>query len=93
MENVYTIIHVFISCDKVQTLWSDLSLHIYRKTSERVSFNVSNIILGELPLSNNNRIINFIILYVRQYSFISLMQNKMPIVFGLLSLLKIEYHI
>lgn len=93
MENVETIIHVFIACDKVQTLWSDLSLHIYRKTSERVGFNVSNVILGDLPLSNNNRVINFIILYVKQYIFISLMQNKMPNFLGLLSHLRIKYHV
>lgn len=62
MENIETLIHVFISCNKIQTLWSDLRFHFYRKTSERVGFNVWNIILGELPLLNNNRVINFIIL-------------------------------
>lgn len=93
MENVETIIHVFISCDKVQTFWSDLSLHIYRKTTERVGFNVLNIILGELPLSNNNRVINFIILYVKEYIFVSLMQNKMPICFWITQSLKNKkYH-
>lgn len=42
---------IFISCQKIHTLWSDLSLYVYRKTSERVGFNMSNIILGQHPLS------------------------------------------
>lgn len=28
-SNVETIIHVFISCEKIHTLWSELSLYIY----------------------------------------------------------------
>jgi hypothetical protein len=66
------------SCDKTQILWSELSLHIYRKTSDRVGFNVSNIILGEIPMSIDNKAMNFVILYVKQYNFICLMQKKEP---------------
>ena len=47
-SNVETITHIFISCTKTHTLWSELSLHIYRKCSERIGFNVSNIIFGEI---------------------------------------------
>ena len=77
----------------LEILWSELSLHIYRKTSERVGFNVSNIILGEIPLSIDNKAMNFIILYVKQYIFICLMQSKEPNLVGLLCHLKLKYHV
>ena len=78
--------HVFTSCDKTRILWNELSLHIYRKTSERVGFNVANIILGEIPLSIDNKAMNFIIL-------ICLMQSKEPNLVGLLCHLKLKYHV
>ena len=92
-NNVESLLHVFTSCDKTRILWSELSLHIYRKTSERVGFNVANIILGEIPLSVDNKAMNFIILYVKQYIFICLMQNKEPNLVGLLCHLKLKYHV
>lgn len=95
MKNILKLVWMWLrfASDKLQTLWGDLSLHIYRETTQRVGFNVSNFILGDLPLSNNNRVINLIILYVKQYIFISLMQNKMPNFLGLLSHLRIKYRI
>ena len=90
-NNVETMIHVFTSCVITRTLWNDLSLHIFLKTSERVGFNVSNIILGEIPLSINNKAINFIILYAKQFIFICLMQSKEPNLIGLLCHLKLKY--
>lgn len=70
MENVETILYVFISCEKViKSWWRELSLHIVRKTSERVGFNVCSIIFGQLPLSNYKQVINSIILYVQQQFF------------------------
>ena len=89
-SNTETIAHIFTSCSKTQTLWSELSLHIYRKMSERIGFNVSNIMFGEIPLSFNNKAINFIILYSKQYIFICLMQNKEPNLVGLLCHLKFK---
>ena len=40
-------------------LWNNLSMHVYRKTANRIGFNVCNIILGETPLSSGNRIVIF----------------------------------
>jgi hypothetical protein len=48
---------------------------------------------GEIPLSFNNKAINFIILYAKQYIFICLMQNKEPSLVGLLCHLKFKYHV
>ena len=91
-SNIETIMHIFTPCTKTQTLWSELSLHIYRKLSERFGFNVSNIMFGEISLSFNNKAINFIILYTKQYTFICLMQNKEPSLIGLVCHLKFKYH-
>lgn len=49
----------FFSCDIIHTLWSELSLHIYRKTSKRIGFNVLNIMFGEAPLTCHNKVIIF----------------------------------
>jgi exonuclease III len=88
-----TLQHIFVSCSEVLTLWSALSLHIYRTTSKRVGFNFRNIILGELPLSKDNRNINFIILYTKQYIFNSSLQCKAINILGLLNHLKAKYNI
>ena len=37
--------------EKIVPFWRDLSLHIYGTTQERLGFNASNIILGEIPLT------------------------------------------
>ena len=92
-KNVETILHIFTSCEKTQPLWSELSLYIYRKTHERVGFNVSNIIFGKFPLSSYNKVINFIILHVKQYIFTCLLQNNMPNLCGLLCYLNIKYKV
>ena len=49
-------------CEKIMPLWRDFSLHIYRTKRERLGFNAVNFILGEMPLSQSNRVKNFIIL-------------------------------
>ena len=50
-------------------------------------------IFGEIPLSFSNKVINFVILYVKQYIFICLMQNKEPDLVGLLCHLKFKYQV
>ena len=92
-KNVKTILHIFFSCENTQPLWNELSLRIYRKTRERVGFNVSNIIFGKFPLSSYNKVINFIILHVKQYIFTCLMQNNMPNFCGLLCYLNLKYKV
>ena len=54
---------------------------------------MSNIILGQLPLSFHNKVINFIILYMKQYIFCCLMSNKTPCLIGFLYHLKLKYNI
>lgn len=83
----------FFICDKVMPLWNNLSMHVYRKTAKRIGFNVCNIILGETPLSSGNRIVNFLILYTKQYIFTCLKQNKVPNFIGLMYHLKFKHEI
>ena len=66
---------------------------IYRKTAKRIGFNVCNTILGETPLSNENRIVNFLILYTKQYIFTCVKQNKVPYFTGLMYHLKLKHNI
>ena len=75
------------------SLWSSFSLHIYVKTKERVGFNLQNVLFGDLPLTRRNKVLNFLILYTKQYIFSSLKQNKLPNIFGLLSHLKFKFNI
>ena len=58
-DEVETIQHVFMNCEKVSCLWSSLSMHTYQSTAKRVGFNLVNVLLGELLLSRGNRIVNF----------------------------------
>lgn len=50
-------LQVFIFCDKYKNC--GVIFFLLRETSKRVGFNVLNIILRELPLSNDNRVVNF----------------------------------
>eukprot|EP00105_Crassostrea_gigas_P040116 XP_019924264.1 PREDICTED: uncharacterized protein LOC109619185 [Crassostrea gigas] len=92
-HEVETIQHVFINCEKVSTIWSNLSLHIYHATSLRLGFNVVNILFGELPMSKNNKVINLIILCSKQYLFTCLKKGKLPCLSGLLSYLFNKYKV
>ena len=92
-QAVETIQHVFIDCEKVLSLWSNFSLHIYIKTKERIGFNLQNVLFGVFPLTKKNKVINFLILYTKQYIFSTLKQNKLPNIYGLLSHLKFKFSI
>lgn len=56
------ILHVFFMYTKVVHIWNDLSLYIYSTMLKTYFF-------GETPLMNENHVINFIILYAKQYLF------------------------
>ena len=60
-EDSETILHGFFICEKVMPLFNSLSMLIYRYTARRSGFNVCNTILGETPLSSENRIVKFCI--------------------------------
>ena len=68
-------------------------MHIYQSTAKRIGFNVVNVLLGELPLSKDNRIVNFLILYTKQYIFLCLKKSKMPRLMELLFYLFNKYKI
>ena len=68
-------------------LWNNLSMLIYRKNAKRIGFNDCNTI--ETPLSNENRIINFLILYAKQYLFICVKENNVLNFTGLMFHLKL----
>lgn len=68
--------HVFIKCLEILSLWNKLSMHIYCKTTNRIGFNITNVIVGEIPLNQGNKVVNFIILYSKQYIFNCLKQKR-----------------
>lgn len=68
-------------------------MHIYQSTSLRIGFNVVNILLGELPLSKGNKVVNFIILYTKQYLFCCLKTDILPSLSGLLFYLYNKYKV
>lgn len=68
-------------------------MHIYQYTSIRISFNVINTLLGELPLSKDNEVVNFIILYGKQYLFCCLKKDILPSLSGLLFYLYNKYKV
>ena len=85
--------YIFFSLVKKPNYWwSKLSLYNCRKTQERVGFNVSNTIFGKFPC-HYHKVINFIILHVKQYIFTCLMQNNMPNFCGLLCYLNLKYKV
>ena len=84
---------MFVNCTDVLSLWRNLSMHIYTTTSKRIGFNVKNILFGEVPLTKDNLIINFIILYAKQYILACLLQCKIPNILGLLNHLKTKYSV
>ncbi|XP_055995578.1 uncharacterized protein LOC130046786 [Ostrea edulis] len=92
-ENVETMQHMFMSCSYTLALWNNLSMHIFRKTSKRIGFNVSNVIFGETPRSLCNKVVNFIILYTKQYVFNCSKQNKIPHITGLIHYLSFKYKV
>ena len=92
-NEVETIEHVFTSCPTVVSLWNNLSIQIYNVVSKRVGFKFMNILFGEVPLSKTNQIINFLILYAKQYIFQCLYKKKIPIFQGLLYHLRLRYEI
>ena len=75
-------------CEKIMPLWRDFSLHIYRTNRERLGFNAVNIILGEMPLSQSNRVKNFIILLSRQYILLVCFKIRNPLYVGYYAILK-----
>ena len=82
-----------MNCEKVSCLWSSLSMHTYQSTAKRVGFNLVNVLLGELPLSKGNRIVNFLILYTKQYIFLCLKKGKTPRLMELLFYLRNKYKV
>ena len=88
-----TIEHIFVSCSHSLAMWNQFSIHIYNTTSERVGFNISNVIFGNCPLLDTNMVVNFLILYGKLFIFYCSKQNKLPCLSGLLCYLKVKYEI
>ena len=64
-----TIQHIFATCTFTLTLWNQFSIHIYNATSERFRFNVFNIIFGECPLQEANKVIFFNLIWKTVHLF------------------------
>ena len=92
-ENSETIQHVFVKCKKILPLWNALSARLYEKCSKRVEFYICNIIFGEYPLDGENKALNCIILFTKQYIFFCLKQNRVPVFLGLYNYLQLRYKI
>ena len=65
-------------------------MHILRNTGKRIVFHIYNILFGETSLS---KIVNFIILYTKQYIYLCLKQNRIPTLCELIHFLKFIYKI
>ena len=92
-ENSETLQHVFVKCKKILPLWNALSARLYEKCSKRVEFYICNIIFGEYPLDGENKALNCIILFTKQYIFFCLKQNRVPVFLGLYNYLQLRYKI
>lgn len=88
-----TIEHIIVICSNSLAMWNQFSIHIYNTTSERVGFNISNVILGNCPLLDTNMVVNFLILYGKLFIFYCSKQNKLSCLSGLLCYLKVKYEI
>lgn len=55
--------------EKIVPFWRDLSLHIYGTTQERLGFNASNIILGEIPLTPPKKRVEISTYYLANNTF------------------------
>ena len=86
-----SIAHVFFHCSRILPLWESLSMYTYNATSERIVFNISNVIFGEKP--SGDIAINFIVLNTKQFIFRCLKQSKLPTFHGLLIHLKFKYNV
>jgi hypothetical protein len=78
--------HLLYYCNKSRAIWNDLDNFIFRKTSNVVSFNIQNILFGEL--SNKFSPLNFIILVTKYYSYSSAKKNQPVHIFALQYYLK-----
>lgn len=74
-----------IMCENILPLLRNISLLTYKTISNRVvvTYNDVNIIFGDMPLNQNNKLENFIICHSKQYIFSCLLQSKTPQLFGL----------
>ena len=92
-EESETIQHVFANCKHIVPLWCKLSMHILQNTGKRIVFHVYNILFGETSFSKDNKIVNFIILYTKQYIYLCLKQKRIPTLCELIHFLKFKYKI
>lgn len=68
-------------------------MHIYINTSNKVGFNGSNVLFGEMSFSVCNKVVIFKIKYSGHYIFNCLKQNKTSGIVGLLQHLLIKYKV
>lgn len=65
-----TIQHIFATRKTIRPLWNaliDLYMRNASKCYKIVSFHVCNVIVGFYTLNGENRILNFVTLYTKQY--------------------------
>ena len=92
VKMVLKLSYIFFVCVKNCTSLEGFQLaYIYRTTKKDFGFYVINIILGEIPLTPNNGVENFIILSGKQYIFSCLFPNRIPSLCGLLCHIKMKY--
>lgn len=88
-KNVETILHIFFSCEKNSTIVERVeSLYL-----SKVVLMCRTLFFWKFLLSFHNKVINFIILHVKQYNFTCLLQNNMQNLRGLLCYLNLKYKV
>lgn len=59
-------------------------MHFYCKTTYRIGFNITNVIVGEIPLNWGNKVVNFIIVYTKHnLEFVAPIVKRREIIFNI----------
>ena len=91
-ENDETLVHLFWSCSRIQSFWSELFHKCLKKT---LDFSMLTICFGFLDIPTHP--INFLILHAKNFIFSCKLNNKIPepgiFIYKLKFLLDVEYSI
>ena len=91
-HDVESIEHVFFFCDTASSIWDNLEYMIFNMTNHVVHFNVKDVLFGKVH-DEYAYVLNFIILFTKQYIYKNLKKHCYPSMMSLLNYLKFNYQI
>ena len=86
-----TLVHLFIQCEHVKTLWKNLENWILFKVGLNLTFSRTDIFLGYLYNDNNSVPINTIIISAKDYIFYCARNRTIPVMLVLKEKIKTKY--